>query len=423
MSVYKLNQNNTTTKKIELLNDMIIETDGKITSAKFDKNELDQLFNDLGLNRKYKRNVGIGNTESTYTRWTHIKAEDGYSIWKYTPDDYTYDSNNKLYFDGKVLENRGEADSESATAFDLVYLYDGSTYTDNTSEASTEGGTEFDLMSSTSDYLYLGLSTTFKGVKFEFQTRGSNYTLKVEYYGASGWTQLTANDNDLEDNTSNFESDGRISWDLPSDWTTTDVNGQTKYWIRISTTSTPVTTAKAYYIIPGNSVIGLLALSSSQFLNEEWAWCGYGGSIYVTIRNTGDSAYEGNYYITSSSSDTNKKNFFVYNHQYTADYKDSTYSSAFNITTKTADYTITNNDRIILVDASSNSVNITLPSASGYKGRLFTIKVLTIGGGYSATVTAQSGETIDGSNTYSFSSDYDFITVASDNSNWYIIAK
>ena len=327
--IIKLNTNLPNSTKIEKLNDFIITLKGALKSATFDKNELDHLYSLLALDRKFLRNQGIGNTLSTYTGWTHIKAETGYSIWKYTPPNYKYNANNQLYFDNKVLENRGEADSESATSFDAVYLYNGDSgagYTDYTTEASTEGGTAFELMDSINDYLYLGLDSTFKSVKFEFQTRGSNYALKLEYWNGTAWTELTTTTNKLSDDTSNFESDGRISWNIPSDWTTTTVNGATKYWIRISTTTTPVTVAKAYYIIPGNSVIGLLALSSSQIANEEWAWCSYNNSIYVTIRNTGNPAYEGNYYITSSSSDDNLKNFFVYNHQFTADYEDASYN-------------------------------------------------------------------------------------------------
>ena len=424
--ISKINSNLPTSDKIDDLSDYILVLKGVYKQALFNKNEIDNLYSNLYIDRRFLRNVGLGNTVSTYVNWTHLHAESGYSIWKYTPSNYSYCSLNQLYFDDKLVENRGEANSELATTFDKVYLYNGDSgaeYIDNTTEAGTEGGTEFELMDSTSDYLYLGSDSTFKGVKFEFHTRGSNYNLVIEYYNDSsgtGWQQLTANDNNLSDNTSNFISDGKISWDIPSDWTTTSVNGVSKYWIRISTSTTPVTTAKAYYVIPGDSVIGLLALSSSQVTNEDWAWCSYNGSIYVTIRNTGQTAYEGNYYITSSSSDTNLKNFFVYNHQYTLDYQSSTYD-AVNIVTN--DSGITSDDGIILIDASSNSVTVTLPSASGLEGKQFIIKVLTIGSGLTASVDCQSGETIDGNSSYNFTSDYEAIKIISDGTNWYIIGK
>lgn len=329
MSIEKVNSNLPLTDKLSLLNDMILEVNGKNEQGKFDKNEVDQLFTDLNIDRKYVRNYEMGHTLSTYTGWSHIHSESGYSIWKYTISDYTYNSLNKVYFDDKVLDGRGEAGSEVAQTYDLVYFYDDTltTYNNYTSEAGTEAGTEFSLMDEIDDYLYLGDAATFGGVKLEFYTRGANYTLKVEYFNGA-WTELTSNTNDLEDNTNDFSSDGYISWTIPTDWSTNAVNGEIYYWIRISTTTVPVTVAESYYVIPYNNVIGLLAMSSTQILNEEWAWCSLSNTIYVTIRNTGATAYEGNYYLTSSSSTTNKQNFFIYNHEYKIDYQDSSYTGA-----------------------------------------------------------------------------------------------
>jgi len=219
------------------------------------------------------------------------------------------------------LELRGEAGAESATSFDYVYLYNGDSgpgFTDDTTEAASSGGTAFSLMDTVNDYLYIGDASTFSGIKFEFNTRGSGTTLKLEYYdGTSGvntWVELTANSHSLDDDTSNFESDGRIHWTTPGDWVTTTVNSETKYWIRISTSQTPVSTASCYYLIPGDSVIAKLAMSNTEVLEETWCWCTYNDVIYTTIRNIGNAAYEGNYYITSSSTTTNKQNFFIYNH-------------------------------------------------------------------------------------------------------------
>lgn len=329
---YKVNESLPTTDKIEALNDMIMALDGQIDQTKFNKEEIAELYSGAGFERKYLRDVSLGHTLDDYTDWSHeLSPETGYNIWKIAPDNYEYDAKNQLYFDNKVLTNKGEASTESASTFNLVYLYNGSSYIDDTTEAGTEAGTPFSLMTGASSFLYLGFSTTFKGAKFEFNTRGSNYDNSVEIYatGASSamgsWIGLTANVDDYEDDTSDFESDGNISWNLAgtgASWLQTAVNTQTKYWARIKTTTVPVTTAKANYIIPSSSVIGLLALSSSEILNEEWAWCTYSTDIYVTIRNTGAAAYEGDYYITSSSSPTNLQNFFIYNHEYKLDHLD-----------------------------------------------------------------------------------------------------
>lgn len=350
MEIRRISTNLTTTEKIEQLNEMIMELAGLVGQGKFDINELDQIYDDLNFDRKYLRNVSLGHTTGTYSNWSHVKAETGYSIWKIAPSNYSYNILNQLYFDNITLTNKGEATGETATSFDSVQLYDGvSAYTNLTTEAGTEGGTEFDINADTGDYLYIGHASQFLGVKFEFETRGSGYTLEFEYWDGSAWSDLTASGNSLTDNTSNFESDGLISFTAPGDWATTTVNAvASKYWIRIKTSSTPVTVASAYFIIPGNTVVGLLALSSDQIFAGEWAWCSYSGSVYVTIRNAGSTVYEGDYFLTSSSSTINKQNFFIYNHEFKLDYVDSTYVNSFtsnsalinNIFTPTASKTI-----------------------------------------------------------------------------------
>lgn len=331
MTISRINANQSTTEKIRLLGEMIMELSGKIDQAKFNKNEIDLIYTYLGLSgrnlhRFYIRDVLLGNTSGTYTGWSHVKAEAGYSIWKYSPTNYLYNANNQMYLDNILLENRGQASSESASAFDKVYRYNGSTYDDDTTEAATETGTEFELMADTSDYLYVGLSTTFGGIKFEFESQGSGYTNYLEYWNGSAWTTLSESGNSLVDDTNNFTSDGSITWTIPGSWATTSVNSQTKYWIRMYTTATPTTSAYAYYVIPANSVPGMLALSADDIIAGNWAWCTYGSAVYVTLRNAGTSSYEGDYYITSSSSANNLLNFFVYNHVISANHADSSYT-------------------------------------------------------------------------------------------------
>lgn len=332
---FRVDQNLPQQNKVEQLNEMILQLVSGVFQGQFDINEIEDLYTRLGFNRKYRRNVLLGNTLSTFTGWTHLLDETGYSIWKFTPPNYAFADENYLSFDNKTLENRGEALTESATAFDKVFLFDDEAgsgedpFIDNTTEAGIEGGTAFELMDSQEDFLYIGLDATFGGTKFEFQTRGSGYALDVQYFNAGsgdGFTSLTANTDNLEDNTKNFESDGQIIWDIPSDWQTTTINGvANKFWIRIKTDAgeDPTTIAKTFFLIPANSVPGLLALSSVQVQDEEFAWCSFGGSIYVTIRNTAATATEGDLFITSSSSTTNLQNYFVFNNAYQSDYLDS----------------------------------------------------------------------------------------------------
>lgn len=423
MDIRKVSESLGTATKISLINSMILQLEGMIEQGRFNINEIDAMYSNLLIDRKFYRNVALGNLLTDYGDWTHFKAEAGYSIWKIQPDNYDYDALNELYLDDKVLSNMGEANAETDT-FDKVFLGNsesGEGFTDDTAEAATEGGTEFEVMDDTSDYLYVGLASTFTGIKFEWQTRGLGYDLALEYYSSESgeWIELTSNLNDLADNTNDFASDGLISWVTPDDWTTNEINSVTKYWIRISTTDTPSTTAKAYYVVPGNSVESLLALSSTQYQAEEWKWCSYNDYIYVTIKNTGDSSYEGDEYITSTSSATNKQNFFIYNHTFKSDYLDSTYNP---VKTKSSSYTILAGDGIIVIDASSDSVTASLPTAVGREGKEYLIKVLTIGSGNTAVLDCdESGETIDGASEHTFSADYEKVRVVSDGGDWLTI--
>lgn len=391
-NIYKVNANLPLNDKIKLLNDMILTNEGEIDNAQFDVNEIANLYVQIGLSRRYLRNVALGNTLTDYSDWTHYVAENGYSIWQIAPDNYVYNSVNKLYFDGTTVVNMGEANSLSST-FDSVFSYN-DTYTDNTTEAGTEGGTAFTLMTelttawvTINDALFIGLDSTFSGAKFEFATRGANYTLRIGYYsGDSGavWTELDADINDLVDGTSNFTSNGLISWTIPDDWELTTLNGEEKYWIRIETSTTPLVNATCYYLIPGTSVQGLLALSTSEIQQSVWKWCTYDSKIYTTIRNIGDSSYEGSYYILSTSSATNLKNFFIYNHIFTSDYEDSRYAisdisaieattvsflSEYDNGTKSIDFLVDFNEgqkQKVLLDASV-TVTLSAPGVGHYQ--------------------------------------------------------
>ena len=191
MVIKRISTNLSTSEKIRQLNEQIIELNGKIEQAKFDKVELDAVFTRGNVtDRKFLRNQTLGNTLGTYTGWTVLVSETGYSIWKFTPTNYAYNALNQLYLDNALLTNEGEATSESDS---------------------------------------------------------------------------------------------------------------------------------------GDSVESLLALSAEDIVAGNWAWCTYNGVIYVTLRNSGASNYEGDYFITSSSSATNKQNFFISNHEISADYEDSTY--------------------------------------------------------------------------------------------------
>jgi hypothetical protein len=326
MSIERLSSANPYNQSISDIDKNTFELNGLIDESNFCKNEIDAIYEDIGLSRKFKILSGAGNSLTTYSNWSHVTAESGYSIWKIPFTNFKDNIVNEAYLDDTSMTYKGKADQESYTAFDTVFLYDGASYIDDTVEASTEEGSAFALMSATTNYIYLGASGAFSAVDFDFNIKGANYTLKIEYYNGA-WAQITTTAGGLVDNTNNFKSNGRIEYTLPSDSIIVAVNGVSKHWVRISTTTTPITTATAFSIFPGNSVYSLLQLSSTNVLNQEWAWCYFNDKIYVTIRNSGNSQYEGNTFITSSSSVTNKQNFFIYNHVYKFSYEQTSYTT------------------------------------------------------------------------------------------------
>ena len=330
-TVYKINPGLPTTTKISNLNDQILSVFGQVDMTQFDKLELDSLYSNLGLIRQYIRNALLGNTLATYAGWTCLSVQTGYNIWKYTPSTYSYNILNAVYWNGALITNMGLATSETATTFNDV-TYEGGVLGrhDNTTAAGANITADaFNLLVSTTDYQYFGLSTTFNGIAFTIPQRGSGVTLKVEYYNGSsgtGWKQLTANTNNLVDDTNNLSGNGSITWTAPVDWETDSISGVTsKYLIRISSTTAITTIPTCSYAIPSSSVIGLLDLSSAEVIANEWEFCSYNGNIYATIPNQGNAPSEGNTFITSTSTSANLQNFFIYNNQFTANYASSLY--------------------------------------------------------------------------------------------------
>ncbi len=87
--------------------------------------------------------------------------------------------------------------------------------------------------------------------------------------------------------------------------------------------------------------------------------------------------------------------------------------------TKTADYTVGDDDYCILIDASSGAVDITLPTAVGNNGRIYVVKAIDITN--AAVVEPDGSETIEGAANYTFQTQYDSISFVSNGANWFIL--
>lgn len=90
------------------------------------------------------------------------------------------------------------------------------------------------------------------------------------------------------------------------------------------------------------------------------------------------------------------------------------------LSTKTAAYTLTSTDSVILADATSGAFANTLPTAVGISGRQYTIKRIN-GGANTVTVGTTSSQTIDGASTKTLGAQWSAVTVVSDGANWQIV--
>ncbi|PSL42683.1 hypothetical protein CLV51_11168 [Chitinophaga niastensis] len=102
-------------------------------------------------------------------------------------------------------------------------------------------------------------------------------------------------------------------------------------------------------------------------------------------------------------------------------------SVSMSLNVVTGDYTVTPNDYTIIVKNPAVAT-ITLPTAAGIKGRIYTIKkVLSVAGNNidnKVTIKAAGGEFIEDGNSIDIFNDWTFITVQSDGvGTWYIIKK
>lgn len=87
---------------------------------------------------------------------------------------------------------------------------------------------------------------------------------------------------------------------------------------------------------------------------------------------------------------------------------------------KTAAYTATSSDNVIAGNATSGAFTVTLPTAVGIAGRMYTVKKVDASAN-AVTVGTTSSQTIDGVTTKALSAQWNSVTVISDGANWLVI--
>jgi hypothetical protein len=87
---------------------------------------------------------------------------------------------------------------------------------------------------------------------------------------------------------------------------------------------------------------------------------------------------------------------------------------------KSAAYTLTAADYVVVCNATTAAFTVTLPTAVGALGRTYKVKK-TDSSANAVTVATTSSQTIDGATTYSLVRQWQFIEVVSDGANWQVI--
>lgn len=91
------------------------------------------------------------------------------------------------------------------------------------------------------------------------------------------------------------------------------------------------------------------------------------------------------------------------------------------LTTRTAAYTATTSDHTILCNGTTAAFTVTLPTAVGNTGQMFSIKKIDASAN-AITIATTSSQTIDGVTTRTLSTQYQGVTVQSDGANWFVIS-
>ena len=111
------------------------------------------------------------------------------------------------------------------------------TYTDTTTDFSN--GSNIQIFSLDNDYIICGADSIFTQLDIELAIASSHTIDAIFQYSTGAGTWNTFNPSD---GTNGFTKSGAISWQTLSGWVSADVNGVSKYYIRIQRTRNNITT-------------------------------------------------------------------------------------------------------------------------------------------------------------------------------------
>lgn len=106
---------------------------------------------------------------------------------------------------------------------------DGGVFTDETDDANDAGAGDVQVTPATpvvGDAFYVGFRRPFTAIEFDLDTAGADHTITWEYWDGDSWESLS----NVTDGTSDFTSDGTVTFTAPTDWATTTINSQGPFY-------------------------------------------------------------------------------------------------------------------------------------------------------------------------------------------------
>lgn len=174
-------------------------------------------------------------------------------------------STQTVTFDAAAAVRTGNSFPGPATA--VFQTSAGPTYVDITTEfnnATAADTNPFGASEAIGDSIAIGFPRPFSRVGFSnpggTQGVGASVVIVWEYWNGSGWSAFTG----LSDGTNSFRaplsSNQIVSWDMPTNWATTAINGVPGYWVRGRLSGGTYTTNPVYGqgYIEYNAVTGFL---------------------------------------------------------------------------------------------------------------------------------------------------------------------
>lgn len=136
---------------------------------------------------------------------------------------------------GGVIERVTNESINYSTDVRSALADDGGSFADETTEANNSEENDLTLLPSSpavGDAYYIGEEEIFTEVEVDVSTAGDGtWNIVWEYYDGLNWTELS----NISDGTNSFQSSGtgKVSWDISSDWTSTNVSAvENLYWVR-----------------------------------------------------------------------------------------------------------------------------------------------------------------------------------------------